>query len=512
MIKLREDISFEEIVKIIINKEKVFIDDVDKERIKKSHEFLKNFSKGRVIYGVNTGFGPMAQWRVSEKHLKDLQYNIIRSHSCGSGEYIGDLEVRGALLARLGTFFRGFSGISLEAVELFSNFLNLELYPFIPTHGSVGASGDLVQMAHIALCMLGEGKIKVEGIWRNSEDILQKFGLQPLQISLREGLSICNGTSMMTGIGIVNEFFAEKLLYLSIVASVWINEVVNSYDDWINERMQFVRKHNGQVKIGEIMRKIVKSSKCLRSREYDLYKNEGDANGVFTNKVQAYYSLRCSTQILGPIYETLLNNRKILEEELTCVSDNPIIDFERENVYHGGNFHGDYISLEADKCKIAITKLTMLAERQLNYLLHDKLNGILPPFLNKGTLGLNYGMQAMQFTATSTTAECQTLAFPNYVHSIPNNQDNQDVVSMGTNSQILYRKVIKNAFEVISILFIALAQAVDCLQIEDKLCETTQKFYADIRKITKSIENDDRAMYDEIKNVVEYLENQEYIF
>ena len=171
---------------------------------------------------------------------------------------------------------------------------------------------------------------------------------------------------------------------------------------------------------------------------------------------------------------------------------------------HGGNFHGDYISLEEDKVKIATVRMAMTAERQLNYLFHDRINGILPPFLNMGTLGLNYGMQACQFTATSTTAECQTLAMPNYVHSIPNNNDNQDIVSMGTNTALLTKRVIDNTYQVFAIHFIALAQAVDCLGIADKLAPTSRKVYDDVRAIIpKFIE--DNPFYEQIAAVEEYL-------
>jgi histidine ammonia-lyase len=194
-----------------------------------------------------------------------------------------------------------------------------------------------------------------------------------------------------------------------------------------------------------------------------------------------------------------------LEEEFNAASDNPIVDYEVGNVFHGGNFHGDYISLEEDKVKIAVTRMVMTAERQLNYLFHDRINdGIMPPFLNRGVLGLNYGMQACQFTATSTTAECQTLAMPNYVHSIPNNNDNQDIVSMGTNSALLCKQVVENCFQVMAIQYIALAQATDCLKIADKLSPTSHKVYDKVREIIPLF-IEDTPFYKEIAEVENYL-------
>jgi len=480
-------------------------------RVEECFRFLQDFAVDKVIYGINTGFGPMAQWRVDDQHLRDLQYNIIRSHSTGAGEPLPDVLVRAAMLARMGSFLQAKSAIHPEAVLLLQEFINREIYPFIPRHGSVGASGDLVQLAHLALCLIGEGEVHYQGQWRPTAEVMHECGLQPLQIHIREGLSITNGTSVMTGIGVVNQYYAEKLLRWETLASVWMNEIAASYDDLMSEPLNACRRHEGQQFIAAEMRRLSAGSRRLLKREKSLYKigsnsaaeSEADAQ-VFKHKVQPYYSLRCIPQIFGPIHETLLNARRVLEEELNSASDNPIVDPETRNVYHGGNFHGDYISLEQDKVKIALVRLAMTAERQLNYLCHDRINGILPPFLNLGTLGLNYGLQACQFTATSTTAECQTLAMPNYVHSIPNNNDNQDIVSMGTNSAELCGQVIDNCYQVLSVLFLALAQAVDCLQIASQLAPATREAYDALRQLTPAI-IDDKPIYPTLQKIEDWL-------
>ena len=282
-----------------------------------------------------------------------------------------------------------------------------------------------------------------------------------------------------------------------------MNEIAGSYDDFMAEPLNECRRQKGKQVIARRLREIAASSACFSKREIDLYSGE-NRETFFEKKVQAYYSLRCTPQILGPIYDTLANTAEVLENEINSACDNPIVDPNTQYVYHGGNFHGDYVSLEEDKVKISLVRLTMLTERQLNYLFHDCINGILPPFLNKGTLGLNYGMQACQFTATSTTAESQTLAMPNYVHSIPNNNDNQDIVSMGTNSALLCRQVVENAFQVMAIHFIALAQATDCLGIKDKLCDTSKSVYRQIRAIQPEI-LEDTPFYKEIAQVIIYL-------
>ena len=502
--------SLEDVSSILYSGKTIDMASLPLDDVEACYEFLKKFAADKVIYGINTGFGPMAQWRVDDKHLKDLQYNIIRSHATGAGAPLDDTCVKAAMIARAGTLLQARSGVHPDAVRLLVQFINRGIFPFIPEHGSVGASGDLVQLAHMALTLIGEGQVHYKGQWRDAGEVLRINGLQPLQIHIREGLSLTNGTSVMTGIGIVNQFMAERLLDWSIAAAVWINEIASSYDDMMSEELNAARRHEGQQHVARCMRKLAQGSQCLRKRQHELYDSSHRDTTTFEHKVQAYYSLRCTPQILGPIAETLACSRRVLEEELNSACDNPIVDPVAGDVLHGGNFHGDYISLEQDKVKIALVRLAMTAERQLNYLMHDRINGILPPFLNMGTLGLNYGMQACQFTATSTTAECQTLAMPNYVHSIPNNNDNQDIVSMGTNTALLTKRVIENCCQVMAILYIALAQATDCLDIAAQLAPASRKTYDEIReRCPKTV--DDTPFYREIDSIEQYLKSHDPI-
>ena len=489
---------------ILFNGKTLSVPSKEMDKVGQCYEFLKDFVTDKVIYGINTGFGPMAQWRVDDNHLKELQYNIIRSHATGAGEPLSDIQVKSAMIARIGTFLQARSGINPSVITLLQEFVNRGIYPFIPQHGSVGASGDLVQLAHMALCLIGEGKVHYNGVWRPTIEVLMENGLQPMDIFVREGLSVTNGTSVMTGISIVNQYYAENLLKYATIAGAWINEIADSFDDYMSVEENVCRRQPGQQIIARWLREVSDGSNHLQKREHELYDPSKNKERYFEHKVQAYYSLRCIPQIYGPIYDTLKNAAEVLQNEVNSACDNPIVDYTTQNIYHGGNFHGDYISLEADKVKIAMVRLAMTAERQLNYLFHDRINGILPPFLNVGVLGLNYGMQACQFTATSTTAECQTLAMPNYVHSIPNNNDNQDIVSMGTNSAILCKRVIDNAYQVMSILYIALAQATDCLGLADKLSLKTREQYDAIRAICpKFIE--DTSFYEEIAETEKYL-------
>lgn len=508
--KKKPDMTFgiDDIKNIVFENKKINLEQLPLEKVRECYEFLKIFSKEKIIYGINTGFGPMAQWRVDDRYLRDLQYNIIRSHATGAGEPLADNYVKAAMIARLGTLLQARSGVHPEVIILIVEFINREIYPFIPQHGSVGASGDLVQLAHIALTLIGEGEVHFKGEWRPAAEVLSEEGLKPIRMHIREGLSITNGTSVMTGIGCINQIYAEKLLDWATLASVWMNEIASSYDDFMSENLNECRRHEGQQIIAQRMRHLYQGGNRMLKREHLLYDNAHSNIDTFDgeHKVQAYYSLRCIPQILGPVYDTLAQARKVLEAELNSACDNPIVDPDSRNVYHGGNFHGDYISLEEDKVKIVMVRLVMTMERQLNYLFHDRINNILPPFLNLGILGLNYGMQACQFTVTSTTAECQTLAMPNYVHSIPNNNDNQDIVSMGTNTALLCKQVIENAWQVMSIHFIALSQATDCLRIRENLCPMSRRVYDSVRNIIP-VFREDAPFYKQIAKVEEYLKN-----
>ena len=490
----------------IFNKAAIQIDDEALREVEACYRFLEEFEQGKVIYGINTGFGPMAQYRIGDADLNSLQYNIIRSHSCGAGEALPDICVRAAMLARLQTFLNAKSGVHPDVVRILADFLNNEIYPLVPRHGSVGASGDLVQLAHIALALIGEAEVSFRGETVPAAEAMAACGITPLRLRIRDGLALTNGTAVMTGIGLVNLAQARRLLGWAVKASVMLNEIVESYDDFMAGALNEYKLHAGQIEIARQMRAICATSRRLRKREAELYSGDTGAAPTFRHKVQPYYSLRCIPQILGPVLETISQAEKILVEEFNAVDDNPVVDPAAGTIYHGGNFHGDYVSLEMDKLKIAVTKMTMLAERQLNYLFHDRINETLPPFVNLGKLGLNYGLQAAQFTATSTTAESQTLSNPMYVHSIPNNTDNQDIVSMGTNAAMLTRQVVENGYQVAAIEMLALVQAADYLQCAGELSDATRQLYADIRGIVPRFA-DDTPKHREIAAIENFLKN-----
>ena len=386
-------LSLNDFSDILFKEKEVVLDKAAVEKVGVNFQFLQSFSSNKLIYGINTGFGPMAQYKVSEANLLQLQYNLIRSHSSGGGNLMSPLLVKAVMIARLNSIMQAYSGVHKDIAELLASLINKDVAPCIFEHGGVGASGDLVQLAHLGLVLIGEGEVIYEGTVQPTMDVFNRLGIKPLSIRIREGLAILNGTSAMTGIGMLNIIQAQKLLEWSVILSAMINEVVEAYDDHYSYELNIVKHHKGQNKVAAQLRDILKDSKMIRSRSEHLYNPDNLDQEVFEDKVQEYYSLRCVTQILGPIYDTISHAEKVVVDELNSVNDNPVIDHENNNIFHGGNFHGDYVSLEMDKLKVAITKLSMLSERQLNYLLNEKLNQKFPPFVNLGVLGFNFGMQ-----------------------------------------------------------------------------------------------------------------------
>jgi histidine ammonia-lyase len=490
MLHLKTTLEFDSFFQVLFGNKKIELSTQTHEGVRASFEFLKAFSRDKVIYGVNTGFGPMAQYKIKDGDRKQLQYNLIRSHASGMGKVMEPLYVKSLMLARLNTLGLGKSGVHPQVLETMQQLINKDITPVIFEHGGVGASGDLVQLAHLALVLIGEGEVFHYGIKRSTAEVFAEENISPIKIELREGLALMNGTSAMTGIGIVNVMYAERLLDWSIFCSAAINEIVEAYDDHLSEELNSSKLHIGQQQVASKMRKHLKDSKLTRDRNEHLYSGKHPENDYFKEKVQEYYSLRCVPQILGPVYDTIENTRNILIEEVNSANDNPIVDVERQHVYHGGNFHGDYVSLEMDKLKLVVTKLSMLAERQLNYLLNSRLNDILPPFVNLGELGLNFGMQGAQFSAVSTTAENQMLSNPMYIHSIPNNNDNQDIVSMGTNAATITKTVIENAYEVLAVEMVTIVQALRYLDLNGKLSSITRERMKVLRELVPAFKED----------------------
>ena len=444
----------------IFNKAAIQIDDEALREVEACYRFLEKFEQGKVIYGINTGFGPMAQYRIGEADLNSLQYNIIRSHSCGAGEALPDICVRAAMLARLQTFLNAKSGVHPDVVRILADFLNNEIYPLVPRHGSVGASGDLVQLAHIALALIGESEVSFRGETVSAAEAMKACGITPLRLRIRDGLALTNGTAVMTGIGMVNLAQARRLLDWAVKASVMLNEVVESYDDFMAEPLNACKLHAGQIEIARRMREICASSRRLRKRETELYNGDTGEAPTFKHKVQPYYSLRCTPQILGPVLETLEQAEKILVEEFNSVDDNPVVDPKTGTIYHGGNFHGEPMALAFDFMGIACSEIADISERRTERMVNAALSNGLTPFLTTEG-GVNSGYMIVQYSAASMVSENKVLAHPASVDSIPSSANQEDMVSMGTTAARKSGWIVQNTLSVLADELLTACQAID---------------------------------------------------
>ena len=481
------------------------LNEEDAQKVSSSFEFLKEYSSDKIIYGINTGFGPMAQFKINDENLDKLQYNLIRSHSTGIGDVLDANSARAVMIARYNSLIKAKSGISPGVIKVLKDLINSDIVPEIFSHGGVGASGDLVQLSQLALNLIGEGFVYVGGQRIKTSEAFSKAGINAAKLELRDGLGLINGTSCMTGVGILNIQDASNLLDWSIFCSSSLNELVESFDDSMSEQLNDAKCHSGQTSIASRMREILSDSGRMKNR-VSYFKGSNGKDEVFEKKVQEYYSVRCVPQILGPIHDTIEYAHNVLENELNSTNDNPIVDIASSEVYHGGNFHGDYISLEMDKLKIVVTKMMMLSERQLNFLLNPALNQKFPPFLNSDSLGLNFGLQGAQFTATSTVAECQTLSFPNYVHSIPNNNDNQDIVSMGMNSASITKRVIDNAYQIMSIHLLSMYKAFSLLDEagRESMSSKSKQVFSELGEIVEFVPGD-KPFNEDLANVESFI-------
>jgi histidine ammonia-lyase len=468
-----------------------------------SRRFLDESLESKVIYGVNTGFGPMASHLIGKENLTELQYNLVHSHAVGMGQPVPHSFVLAAMLVRLNTLVKGQSGVSFALLEHVRAAINNRIIPVVPEHGAVGTSGDLVQLAHIALGLIGKGRVWFQGEHVAASQALSRARLTPYSLKPKEGLSLINGTAFMSGIAALICADVDRLLSLATRTGAWALEIVGGFDDCIAQRFHEFRPHAGQIAVARALRGLLANSRMMKQRnEFQARHRITEETHLIHEHVQDIYSFRCIPQILGPMLDALAQARSVVETEINSVTDNPIVDAEHEQFWHGGHFHGEYIAMVSDQLRANLAKLTMLTERRINFFLNKKVNERFPPFLNRNKPGLTLALQGLQFVATSTAAQSQTLAFPHRVHSISTNADNQDVVSMGTDSALMTMKVIENAYILQAIEMITLAQATDLLECKERLSIDSQHLYAAIREQMQSVV-EDRVLVDDLARIVE---------
>ncbi len=458
------DLTVEDIVAIGIGDKRVTIDPAALSRCKESRDFLvREVEARRIIYGVNTSFGPMCNKIIADADIETLQVNLIRSHAAGLGDPIKPYIALAVLAVRLNTLVKGFSGVRIELVALMAEMVNAGIAPYIPECGSVGASGDLVHLAHTALAVIGEGNVFYKKEFMPARAAFAKAGLAPARLSYKEGIAIMNGTSAMTAIAAFALFGAKKLLRLACVNAAFAIEIFGGIDDAFDEDLHEVKPHPGQKAVAAIIRRLYGGSKniTLRKDMHEIIRRQQTDGRVFETSinVQDVYSIRCAPQILAPVSEAIEAAARTIEIEANSSNDNPIIIPQKQKIIHGGNFHGQSVGFAMDMLCMAVAELCTLSERRLNKLLDKSLNEGLPEHLIPGTVGLTMGFMGAQYLATSTTAENRQLANPVSTLSISCNASNQDVVSMGTVAARKAFKAVSNAKHVLTLETLAQMQA-----------------------------------------------------
>jgi len=480
------DLTIDDIVAIGVGDKQVALDPAALERCRASRTFLEEeVAANRIIYGVNTSFGPMCNKIIGHEQIEELQINLIRSHAAGLGDPIKDYISIAVMAVRLNTLVKGFSGVRIELLEHMQWMINERIAAYIPECGSVGASGDLIHLAHLALAIIGEGRLYYQGELRDAAEVYRQLGRQPVCLSLKEGIALMNGTSAMTALAAFAIFGANKLLNISCVTGAFAIEIFGGIDDAFDEDLHLVKPHPGQMQVAEIIRKLYHGSAniTLRSEMHELIRNQQSVGPVYETSinVQDVYSVRCTPQVLAPVAEALTQARRVVETEANSSNDNPIIIPEKKKIIHGGNFHGQSIGFVMDMLCMAIATLCTLSERRTNKYLDKNLNEGLPEFLIPGTKGLTMGFMGAQYLATSTTAENRQLANPVSTNSISCNASNQDVVSMGTVAARKAFKSVSNAKHVVTLEVLADLQALS-FRNADGLGLATGRIYQLLKK------------------------------
>ena len=447
MIEIDDHLSMEDFLRVIRDHEPVDLSVWARERLKKGRAAVEKILRGgEAVYGVNTGFGKFQNTRIEPDKLRELQRNLILSHAIGVGGPFPADVIRGILLLRAQSLARGRSGVREQVVQRLLDFLNRELHPIIPSQGSVGASGDLAPLAHMALALIGEGEVEYEGTVWPAADALDSAGLEPLELEAKEGLALINGTQVMCSVLALLIEDARILLSTADIAAAMSVEALKGSPSPFDERITGLRPHPGAVETAENLRRLLAGSE-IRDSHADC------------PKVQDAYSLRAVPQVHGASRDALRHVAGVVEIEMNAVTDNPLIFAEDGRVISGGNFHGQPLALAGDYAGIALAELANISERRIEQMLNPALSG-LPAFLAEQG-GLHSGLMISQYTAASLVSENKVLAHPASVDSIPTSANQEDHVSMGTIACRKARRIFENVLWVLTIELVSAAQALD---------------------------------------------------
>ena len=416
-------------------------------RVAESNELIDDVvAHGDRVYGVNTGFGQLASVKIGDDELVLLQENLVRSHAVGVGEDLDDDIVRLIMLMKVIALAEGFSGVRLELVEKLCALINHRIYPRIPSRGSVGASGDLAPLAHMAGALIGVGEVRVNGNLVPAPSALKDAGIEPLRLAPKEGLALLNGTQVSTALALAGVFRTENILSAALMAGAMSSDAIKGSDTPFDRRIQSVRGHGGQIAVAAVLRDLMRGS-AIR------------ASHVECDRVQDPYSVRCQPQVMGACLGVLRHVCKVLETEANAVTDNPLIFTDSRTVLSGGNFHAEPVALAADYLALAIAEIGALSERRIALLIDANLSG-LPAFLvSEG--GLNSGFMMAQVTAAALASENKSHAHPASVDSIPTSANQEDHVSMATFAARRLHTMVDNVEDIVAIELLAAAQGIE---------------------------------------------------
>lgn len=450
--------------------------------------------KGKPVYGINTGFGALSSKHIEEKDLAQLQVNLIRSHCTGVGKPFSKEITRAIMLLRANCLISGFSGVEPSTVELLLDFLNQHITPVVPEKGSVGASGDLAPLSHIALALIGEGEVEYEGKVVSSSFAIDQIKKKPAVLGPKDGLALINGTACMAALGALAVVEAKRLMKLADICATLTMDSVKGTDKAYNPKITQLKPHKGQIACVENLNNLINGS-ALKESHPDCH------------KVQDPYSLRCVPQVHGACRQTLIHSEEVITTELNAVTDNPLIFVETQEVISGGNFHGEALALAMDYLAMGVAEICNISERRIEKMMNPVFSE-LPAFLTKNS-GLNSGLMIAHVTAAALVSENKYLCHPASVDSVPTSTDKEDHVSMGVTAGRKLHEVIENAKSVLAIELLCNTQALD-LQRPLKSSPALESVYSLIRQHVQTID-EDRIFYKDINNIIKIINSGEIL-
>jgi histidine ammonia-lyase len=437
----------------VIEGAQVSLSEAAREKVIRARAFVEQvIERGETVYGINTGFGALSDVLIPEDELRQLQVNLVRSHACGIGEPLTEAVVRAMLLHRANVLAKGFSGCRPIVIETLMAMLNRGVHPVIPSRGSVGASGDLAPLAHLALVAIGEGEATYKGQRMSGGEAMQQAAIAPLRLEAKEGIALLNGTQAMTAMGSLALADAMRLIEAADVIGVMTLEALRGTPTAFDEKIQAVRPHIGQRRSAQRLRELMQGSEIRESHR----DHKADP------RVQDAYALRCMPQVHGAVRDALLHVRNIIEIEINSATDNPLVFAEAGEILSGGNFHGEPVALAFDYAAIAVADLGTISERRVERLVNPLLSG-LPAFLTPHP-GMNSGLMIAQVAAASLIAENNVLAHPATTTNLPTSANKEDHVSMGMTAAIKLTQIVRNVEAILAIELLAAAQGLEFLK------------------------------------------------